>query len=149
MAGQWFSPSTPVSPTNKTDSHNITEILLKVELHTITLTSLYKVYISTCRKWKIIHEKMVKNNHPSWNKPCRNFKTIEYIEWLSYAMWFFQQLFTNFIGSWAILKGVRLFHYKLLTVVNDMQIAFITWPASFPKGLFHTVWKRKINTCIM
>jgi hypothetical protein len=28
--GQWFSPGTPVSSTNKTDRHNITEILLKV-----------------------------------------------------------------------------------------------------------------------
>jgi hypothetical protein len=29
-AGQWFSPGTPVSSTNKTDCHNITKILLKV-----------------------------------------------------------------------------------------------------------------------
>jgi hypothetical protein len=36
--GQWFSPGTPVSSTNKTDHHNITEILLKVALNTITLT---------------------------------------------------------------------------------------------------------------
>ena len=27
-AGQWFSPGTPVSSTNKTDCHNIAEILL-------------------------------------------------------------------------------------------------------------------------
>jgi hypothetical protein len=33
-----FSPSTPVSSTNKTDRYNITEILLKVALNTITLT---------------------------------------------------------------------------------------------------------------
>ena len=35
---QWFSPGTPVSSTNKTDFHDITEILLKVALITITLT---------------------------------------------------------------------------------------------------------------
>ena len=34
--GRWFSPSTPVSSTNKTDRHDITEILLKVALNTIT-----------------------------------------------------------------------------------------------------------------
>ena len=34
-AGQWFSPGTPVSSTNKTDRHDITEILLKVALNTI------------------------------------------------------------------------------------------------------------------
>ena len=33
----WFSPGIAVSSTNKTDSHNITEILLKVVLNTITL----------------------------------------------------------------------------------------------------------------
>ena len=37
-AGQRFSPGTPVSSTNKTDSHDKTEILLKVALNTITLT---------------------------------------------------------------------------------------------------------------
>jgi hypothetical protein len=31
----WFSPCTPVSSTNKTDRHDITEILLKVALNTI------------------------------------------------------------------------------------------------------------------
>jgi len=33
-----FFPGTPVSSTNKTDRHNIAEILLKVTLNTITLT---------------------------------------------------------------------------------------------------------------
>jgi hypothetical protein len=36
--GLWFSPGTPVSSTNKTDHHDINEILLKVALNTITLT---------------------------------------------------------------------------------------------------------------
>jgi hypothetical protein len=36
--GQWFSLGTPVSSTNKTDRHDIIEILLKVPLNTITLT---------------------------------------------------------------------------------------------------------------
>ena len=35
-AGKWFSPGTPVSSTNKTDRHDITEILLKVPLNYIT-----------------------------------------------------------------------------------------------------------------
>ena len=36
--GRWFSLDTPVSPTNKTDHYDITEILLKVALNTISLT---------------------------------------------------------------------------------------------------------------
>jgi len=37
-AGLWFSPGTPVSSTNKTDRHNITEILFKVGLSTVTFS---------------------------------------------------------------------------------------------------------------
>ena len=39
MAGRWFSLGTPVSSTNKTDHHDITEILLKVALRTINQTN--------------------------------------------------------------------------------------------------------------
>ena len=38
-------PGTPVSSTNKTDSHNITEIVLKVALNTITQTPILKLHI--------------------------------------------------------------------------------------------------------
>ena len=44
--GRWFSPGTPVFPTNKTDHHDITEILLKVAFNTIKQTSqLYFRYV--------------------------------------------------------------------------------------------------------
>jgi hypothetical protein len=46
MAGRWFSLGTPVSSTNKTDRHDITEILLKVALNTITLTYTRRVAFS-------------------------------------------------------------------------------------------------------
>ena len=36
--GLWFSPGTPVSSTNKTGDHNITEIMLKVALNTVNQT---------------------------------------------------------------------------------------------------------------
>jgi hypothetical protein len=35
VTGQWFSPGILVSSSNKTDCHNITEILLKVASNTI------------------------------------------------------------------------------------------------------------------
>ena len=46
--GRWSSPSTPVSSTNKTDRHDIPDILLKVALNTITInvTQFIKVYTS-------------------------------------------------------------------------------------------------------
>ena len=39
--GRWFSPGPPVSSTNKTDRHDITEISLKVALNTIKQTNWY------------------------------------------------------------------------------------------------------------
>ena len=52
---QWFaaglSPGTPVSFTNKTDRHDITEILLNVVLNTITLTLLYNHFFSQCSEF--------------------------------------------------------------------------------------------------
>jgi hypothetical protein len=47
---RWFSPGPPVSCTNKTDRHDITEILLKVALNTIKQTNI--VFI---RLTQIIH----------------------------------------------------------------------------------------------
>jgi hypothetical protein len=41
MFDQWFSPGPPVSSTNKTDRHDIAEILLKVALNTIILSTTY------------------------------------------------------------------------------------------------------------
>ena len=49
-AGQWFSLGTSVSSTNKTDCHDITEILLKVALKTITFT----LYNYLCHKEGLI-----------------------------------------------------------------------------------------------
>ena len=53
-AGRWFSPGTPVSSTkkstNKTDHHDITEILLKVALNTISQTLNH----STSILWSIV-----------------------------------------------------------------------------------------------
>ena len=52
-ACRWLSPGTPVSSTNKIDRHDITEILLKVALNTITITLIWRKpdesYSKTCR----------------------------------------------------------------------------------------------------
>jgi hypothetical protein len=45
--GQWFSQGTPVSSINKTDRHDITEILLKVvALSVINQTYLHSDHLS-------------------------------------------------------------------------------------------------------
>ena len=59
MTGQWLSTGTPVSSTNKTDCHDITEILLKVALNTITLTFIFIginfVDLRKMRYWLTFH----------------------------------------------------------------------------------------------
>ena len=50
--GQWFSPGTLVSSTNKTDCHDITEILLKVVFNTITHPP---YFLSSNLKWGNIY----------------------------------------------------------------------------------------------
>jgi hypothetical protein len=60
VTGRWFTPGTPVSSTNKTDSDYITEILLKVGLNTINIHT----YIDE-RKWKI--SKFTKTPPPKKN----------------------------------------------------------------------------------
>ena len=45
MAGRWFSLGTQISSTNETDHHDITEILWKVVLNTISQPTIYIVII--------------------------------------------------------------------------------------------------------
>ena len=47
--GRWYFLGTPVSSTNKTDQHNITEILLKVASNTINQTLIYLRAKKLCR----------------------------------------------------------------------------------------------------
>ena len=45
--GPWFTPGFPVSSTNKTDHHDMAEILLRVALNTIKPTNQIK-YVDVC-----------------------------------------------------------------------------------------------------
>ena len=50
---RWFSPGTLVSFTNKTDRHDITEILLKVTLSTIKQTTVNFLFLKVLLIWFI------------------------------------------------------------------------------------------------
>jgi hypothetical protein len=59
-AGRWFSPVTPISSTNKTDRQEITEILLKEALHTITVTHLCTSVSNNIKYYEAILSKNLK-----------------------------------------------------------------------------------------
>jgi len=51
--GRWFSPGTPVSSRNKTDHHDITEILLKVALSTMNQPINQSIIVLTSFRFRI------------------------------------------------------------------------------------------------
>ena len=55
MAGRWFSPDTPVSSTNKTDCHDIAEILLQLALNTIKKIGLQFIFLFIFSEMASIH----------------------------------------------------------------------------------------------
>ena len=71
-AGRWFSPSTLVSFTNKTDHHDIAEILLNVALNTITLT----LNVHCPNSWLIsgFVTKVTRRCH-MWSRNCTPFRS--------------------------------------------------------------------------
>jgi hypothetical protein len=69
--GRWFSRATPVSSNNKTDSHDIAEILLKVALNTITLTLAWTLKICTFYFDQIGNVYNTVHVHHQYN--CNNF----------------------------------------------------------------------------
>ena len=57
--GHWFSPGSPVSSTNKTDHHDIAEILLKVALNTIKQTIKKKLITQMkASLWGLFHSEL-------------------------------------------------------------------------------------------
>ena len=58
--GQWFSQGPLVSSTNKTDHHDITEILLKVALNTIKQTNILSIDNQSKLRWHILKFKQSK-----------------------------------------------------------------------------------------
>ena len=68
--GRWISPGKPVSSTNKIDHHDITEILLKVALNTITLTIAHTISCAiTCQAEEEFQIPVFKCECPAGNTP--------------------------------------------------------------------------------
>jgi hypothetical protein len=75
VAGWWFSLDTLFSPTYKTDSHNITKILLKVALNTLTsnLSLIFILQVTSIRRILKIRKKQVLKGNMDTNS-CSNLR---------------------------------------------------------------------------
>jgi hypothetical protein len=69
-AYRWISPDTPVYSTNKTDPHDITEMLLKVVLSTITPSTVFdKIKRNVVvDKWHLLHFELISEDFPCPNE---------------------------------------------------------------------------------
>jgi hypothetical protein len=91
VAGRWFSSGAPVSSFNKTDHHDITEILLKVVLNTITIK------IRSRPQWPLLIDRQGthsddKSTHGFWPSELKNLYTFQICEifgiWASFILLF-------------------------------------------------------------
>ena len=86
--GRWFSPGALVSSTNKSDHHDITEMLLKVALNTTNQSTIltlfrflfrdqYKIYRFNCLWYcsQCMYDSMIMNSNLFWpldhNQACK------------------------------------------------------------------------------
>ena len=92
--GRWFSPCTAASSTNKTDCHDITEILLKVALSTKNLQGFCWLYweLSPNLNWEILSTKYESEMNLGNNK--QNNFAVEFIS-LNYSIMYLSFLFLN------------------------------------------------------
>ena len=79
--GWWFSSGLLVSSINKTDCHNITEILLKVVLNTITLSNKQSIIIGVESKKIQIIKQLYWCSHISWYGILMCFNSSHYLTW--------------------------------------------------------------------
>ena len=93
--GRWFSPSTPVSCTNKTDRYNITEILLNVALSTINQPTNQSSTIDGDYEIQVI-EKIQKTGAFDFNFVNVNSYKIIWFEMFMMLLSFFFHLFHHY-----------------------------------------------------
>ena len=130
--GRWFSPGPLVSSTNKTDRHDLTEILLKVALNTIkqtnklTLQYLYfsfywyfywmpVFYIVDCGIVIIIYFSL-KIKQPSWN--------IIWLLWFTCLHNYIILMSMAVMVSWVAIEKVISVSYQWIFDCSVLQFPF-------------------------
>ena len=143
-AGRWFSQGTPVSSTNKTDRHDITEILLKVGLNTITLTPFCFVIVLCCFALMVFHLWI-------WlwwrgkfaSPPNRYFSQIT----LTNRIYLYNIHLPNWKTTWNIFAWI--WKENLTMIANLVQQNWSIWYCFFLFCFFFSVlWQKWISTIL-
>jgi hypothetical protein len=123
-----FSGYSPVSYTNKTNHHDITEILLKVVLNTITLILFLNQFCniiidrSRCLEWVINKSYFIPLTYQG--------------PWWSYGSWIYNYLCNQCLSPlmlWVrILSGRCVQHYVIKFVSDLRLVSGFLWVLQFP-----------------
>jgi hypothetical protein len=97
---QWFSLGTAVSSINKTDCHDITEILLKVVLNTIAPPLLFISIYKRTKNLTLIFLKV------SLMTSCENSGLISTSTKLAYNVWKFGSILALFMTRYCPTQGI-------------------------------------------
>ena len=104
----WFYPNTLVSSTNKTDHHDMKEILMKVALNTITLTqSIHTAVLITLSSIKMINITHEAHPSPHSNPFCMGMGSIGRMVYVNNGKDCFYTLLSNFYIAFWVLSQLR------------------------------------------
>ena len=110
-----FLPGTPISSNNKTDRHDITEILLKMALNTITLAFTLRQTINQISTF-------IKKNYKNMDYISEDIKLYfspYHITILFCSIYDFNKLITYLF--WSLKKTINFFRCSWLTNTNSVR----------------------------
>ena len=131
-AGRWFSPGTPVSSTNKTDRHDITEILLKWALNTINYLPQQPSFIfieqCLCIAFNIIWTTISQKIGPFITDSIREYTHTKYFFWINIYRTFPALIYNKFLCYDVTITTGLLFRLHLqkqavrLNITSDKKL---------------------------
>ena len=143
VTGRWFSPGHPVSSTNKTDHHDITDILLKVALNTIKQTNTFLSFLSGT--WHITGFVAWVHDGKQWMSRCwLSFRSTR-VHYMFLVGFLFLNprfqcsgLWTIFVFLYFFFSPLYCFHFDLRFL--DITLVFSNCSCNNVKKIFF--WKR-------
>jgi len=128
---RWFSPGPPVSSTDKTDRHDITEIFLKVALNSIIQTNIKRVPIIYCNfkergKERMTWGKCFLTSSKDWMASCmvsicsKVFWNVPFLQLFSLTAIY--TILSLIIANYKWIYICRLFDHVIIIIKTSTQM---------------------------